>query len=178
VPLTPEVDVPVLLTPDMHAVVRSAHLCFAATVTPAGRPTVSPKGTVRVWDDAHLFFLDIASPGTRANLAHAPWMELNVVDELSRRGYRFAGPAALHAEESPVYAEAVRRVRAEGGGAYAVATVVLLAVERAAPLTSPGYLHVASEAEMRRLWAARRAALDREFEEHLRTMRERAEGSR
>jgi hypothetical protein len=76
-----------MLTPDMRAVIEAAHLCFAATVTPEGRPNLSPKGTIRVWDDARLFFLDIASPGTRANLGHSPWMELNVVEQLSRRGF-------------------------------------------------------------------------------------------
>src|SRR5262245_48091849 len=85
-----------MLTLDMRAVVAAAHLCFVATVTAEGRPNLSPKGTIGVWDDEHLFFLDIASPGTRANLAHAPWMELNVVEQLSRRGYRFAGSAAVH----------------------------------------------------------------------------------
>jgi len=99
-----------VLTPDMRAVIRSAHLCFAATVTPDGRPNVSPKGTIRVWDDTQLFFLDIASPGTRTNLAHAPWLELNVVDYLSRRGYRFSGRATLHLPDSVVYADGVRRV--------------------------------------------------------------------
>src|SRR6476659_3934979 len=98
-----------VLTPDMRAVIQSAHLCFAATVTPDGRPNVSPKGTIRVWDDTHLFFLDIASPGTRTNLAHAPWLELNVVDQLSRRGYRFSGQAELHLEGSAVYGDAMRR---------------------------------------------------------------------
>src|SRR5262252_10107529 len=94
----------------MRAVIQSAHLCFAATVTPDGRPNVSPKGTIRVWDDSHLFFLDIASPGTRNNLEHAPWLELNVVDQISRRGYRFACSATLHYPGSDVYVEAVRRV--------------------------------------------------------------------
>ena len=99
-----------MLTPDMRAVIQSAHLCFAATVTPDGRPNVSPKGTIRVWDDTHLFFLDIASPGTRTNLAHAPLLELNVVDQLSRRGYRFSGRATLYLPDSVVYADGVRRV--------------------------------------------------------------------
>jgi len=44
-----------MLTPDMRAVIKAAHLCFVATVTPEGRPNLSPKGTIRVWDDAHLF---------------------------------------------------------------------------------------------------------------------------
>lgn len=57
-----------MITEDMRAIVQAAHLCFAATVTPQSQPNLSPKGTVRVWDDRHLFFLDIASPGTRANL--------------------------------------------------------------------------------------------------------------
>lgn len=64
-----------MLTPDMRAVIKAAHLCFVATVTPEGLPNLSPKGTIRVWDDAHLFFLDIASPGTRVNLEHSPRME-------------------------------------------------------------------------------------------------------
>jgi hypothetical protein len=151
----------------MRAVIQSAHLCFAATVTPDGRPNVSPKGTIRVWDDTHLFFLDIASPGTRANLARAPWLELNVVDQLSRRGYRFAGTAALHFPESTAYAEGVRRVNDATLPADPPAAVVLLEVERAAPLLSPAYWRGNDEAEIRALWKERRAELDRAFEAHI-----------
>ena len=75
----------------MRAVIAAQRLCFAATVTPDGRPNLSPKGTIRVWDDQHLFFCDIASPGTRANLLAHPWIEVNIVDTASRRGYRFLG---------------------------------------------------------------------------------------
>jgi hypothetical protein len=64
----------VMLTADMRAVIQAAHLCFAATVSPEGMPHVSPKGTIGIWDDQHLFFLDLASPGTRANLQARPWM--------------------------------------------------------------------------------------------------------
>jgi predicted pyridoxine 5'-phosphate oxidase superfamily flavin-nucleotide-binding protein len=154
---------PVQLTPDMRAVIQAAHLCFAATVTADGRPNLSPKGTIRVWDDTSLFFLDIASPGTRANLVARPWMELNVVDQLSRRGYRFAGPAALH-PQGAVFDEGCRRIFGEEGAKYPVAGVVLLQLQTAAPLISPGYLHVVDEPAMRAMWKERRAALDREFE--------------
>ena len=156
-----------MLTPDMRAVIEAAHLCFAATVTPEGRPNVSPKGTIRVWDDRHLFFLDIASPGTRANLAHAPWLELNVVEQLSRRGYRFAGTAALHHPGSAVYAGAVERVHGAGAPGAPPSAVVLLTVERAAPLLSPAYWRGTDETAIRALWRERRAALDREFEAYL-----------
>lgn len=155
-----------IITEDMRAVVQSAHLCFAATVTPDSRPNLSPKGTIRVWDDTHLFFLDIASPTTRANLKHSPWIEINVVDQLSRRGYRFLGRAELHVDDD-VYEDATRRAFAQEGQKYPVAAVVLIEVERALPLFSPGYMHIADEASMRSVWRERRRELDEEFELHM-----------
>ena len=156
----------VTITPDMRAIIRSAHLCFAATVTPEGRPNVSPKGTIRVWNDHSLFFLDIASPKTRANLAANPWMELNVVDHLSRRGYRFSGRAAIHTS-GEIFDKAVAMVVGEERANYPVAGVVLLEVAQAAPLISPGYWHVADECDMRSQWRERRQALDAEFDQHI-----------
>jgi predicted pyridoxine 5'-phosphate oxidase superfamily flavin-nucleotide-binding protein len=156
----------VRLTEDMRAVIGAQRLCFAATVTPDGKPNLSPKGTIRVWDDSHLFFCDIASPGTRANLARNPWIELNVVDGLSRRGYRFLGRATLHREDD-VYREAVARITREEGAAYPVESIVLIAIERALPLVSPGYDHVPDERAMRAVWKERRATLDAEFERHV-----------
>lgn len=158
----------ITLTEDMKAIIRSAHLCFAATVTPDHRPNVSPKGTVRVWDDHSIFFLDIASPQTRANLAGNPWMELNVVDQLSRRGYRFSGRAKLHTGDD-LFEKAIAIVTGEEKSDYPVASVVLLEVTHAAPLVSPGYWHISDENAMRAAWRERRRELDEEFEAHLRT---------
>jgi predicted pyridoxine 5'-phosphate oxidase superfamily flavin-nucleotide-binding protein len=155
-----------MIDEDMRAVVAAQRLCFAATVTPDGKPNLSPKGTIRVWDNRRLFFIDIASPQTRANLRANPWIEINVVDPLSRRGYRFLGKATVH-EGDDVYREATRRVFEEDGATYPAHAVVLVEVERALPVVSPGYLHVATEEEMRRAWKEKRARLDAEFEEHL-----------
>ena len=154
------------ITSDMRALVQSAHLCFAATVTPEGRPNLSPKGTIRVWDNDHIFFLDIFSPGTRANLQNNPYIEVNVVDQLSRRGYRFFGRAELHRDDG-VYREATKRIYGEEGAKYPVEAVVLIEVERAEAVVSPGYLHLKTEEEMRANWRERRAALDAEFDAHV-----------
>lgn len=156
-----------MLTPDMRAVIDAVHLCFAATVTPEGEPNLSPKGTIGVWDDHRLYFLDIASPGTVANLAHSPRMEINVVEPLSRRGYRFAGTATLHPVGSAVYDEAVRRLYGRSPPAYRVNAVVVLSVERAAPLLSPAYWRVGDELAIRASWRTMRDELDREFEAHI-----------
>ena len=156
-----------MLTDDVKAVIEATHLCFAATVGEDGEPNLSPKGTINVWDDAHLFFLDIASPGTRANLARSPRIEINVVEQTSRRGYRFAGKAKVYGKDTPEYAEAVRRAFTSADPSYPVNAVVIIAVENAAPLLSPAYWHVQSENDVREMWKERRLELDREFEAYI-----------
>ena len=156
-----------LLDPDVRAVVAAQRLCFAATVSPAGEPNLSPKGTIRIEDDQHLWFLDIASPATVRNLRANPAIELNVVDPISRRGYRFRGTAMLHPPGDPVFEGAVERIAREEGVRYHADTVVRVRVRETRPLWSPGYDHLPDEAAMRALWAARRAALDAGFEAHL-----------
>src|SRR3954469_10997586 len=84
-----------ILTADMQRVVNEQRLGFIATVCTDGTPNLSPKGTTAVWDDEHLVFADICSPGTIANLRHNPAVEINVVDNLSRKGYRFKGTATI-----------------------------------------------------------------------------------
>src|SRR5919204_5248756 len=86
-----------ILTADMQRVVREQRLGFIATVCPDNTPNLSPKGTTTVWDDDHLIFADICSPGTVANLQQNPAIEVNVVDTLARKGWRFKGRAELHA---------------------------------------------------------------------------------
>jgi uncharacterized protein len=155
-----------VITADMRAVIQAAHLCFAATVTPDGLPNLSPKGTIRVWDDDHIFFLDIASPGTRANLEHSPFIEVNVVEQLSRRGYRFFGRATIHRDDE-IFRGATKQIYGEEGAKYPVEALVLISVERAEEVVSPGYVHTRTEEAMRTAWRERRAALDAEFDAHV-----------
>src|SRR5690349_14410808 len=84
-----------ILTEDMKRMVREQRLGFAATVCADGTPNLSPKGTTTVWDDDHLVFAHICSPGTMANLEHNPAIEINVVDPVVRKGYRFKGRATV-----------------------------------------------------------------------------------
>src|SRR5690349_23609245 len=84
-----------ILTPDMKRLLDQQRLGFVATVNPDGTPNLSPKGTTTVWDDDHLVFADIHSPGTTANLRLNPHVEVNVVDPFARKGYRFKGTAEV-----------------------------------------------------------------------------------
>ncbi len=155
-----------LRDPDVAAVIAAARLCFAATVTPEGRPSLSPRGSLRVLDDRRLFFLDLASPGTVRNLGANPAIELNVVEGLSRRGYRFRGRGTVHAGDD-VYAAALASLTEEERAAYSVERVVVVQVEEIMPIWSPAYERVAGERLLRDMWAERQARMEEAFEEHL-----------
>ncbi len=87
-----------ILSEDMKRVVYEQRLGYVASVCEDGTPNLSPKGTLIVWDDDHLVFADLASPGTIANLQRNSIVEINVVDPLVRKGYRFKGTATVLAE--------------------------------------------------------------------------------
>jgi hypothetical protein len=84
-----------ILTADMKRIVGEQRLGFVATVCPDGTPNLSPKGTTAVWDDDHLVFANIRSPGTLANLRQNASVEVNVVDPILRKDYRFKGVASI-----------------------------------------------------------------------------------
>lgn len=143
------------LTEHMKRVVGEQRLGFVATVCPDGTPSLSPKGTTRVWDDDHLVFADICSPGTVANLRANPSVEVNVVDPIARKGYRFKGKGtvvtggALFQQILAFYeggAAPVRDARAR------IRSVVLVKVERALPLISPAYDLGVTEEAVRDQW--------------------------
>jgi predicted pyridoxine 5'-phosphate oxidase superfamily flavin-nucleotide-binding protein len=142
-----------ILTDKVQNFVRIQRLGYVATVCPDGTPNLSPKGTLTVWDGDHLVFADLNSPGTVRNLQNNPSIEINVVDEFIRKGYRFKGSAQvltggiLYQQILDFYAQkglfdAPRRVRA----------IVLIEVEQVRPLISPGYDREVTEEQVRAQW--------------------------
>ena len=140
-----------LLTDDMKRVVEEQRLGFVATVCPDGTPNLSPKGTTAVWDDDHLVFANIRSPGTLANLRQNASVEVNVVDPFLRKGYRFKGLGAV-VERGALYDKAIAFYEARGSRVSAIREVVIVRVQSAQPIDSPAYDFGLTEDEVRDRW--------------------------
>src|SRR5947209_6253313 len=148
-----------ILTSDMKRVVEEQRLGFVATVCPDGTPNLSPKGTTAVWDDEHLVFADIRSPVTVKNLRQNPAVEINVVDPISRKGFRFKGMATV-INSGPLFDEVLEFFKRERGLVQMqVQTFVLVEVKQTRPLISPAYDLGVSEEEVSDQWTAYFAAL-------------------
>lgn len=107
----------------------------------------------RVVEEQQLGFVaTVCSPGAIANLRANPAIEINVVDPLVRKGYRFKGVAQV-LSEGPDYEAGLEFYRRRGS-ASAKPHIVLVKVGRAAELVSPPYGSGQSEAAVISKWRA------------------------
>ena len=144
------------LTEDMQRVVREQGLGFVATVRADGTPALSPKGTTSVWDASHLVFLHLHSPHTVENLRRNPNVEINVVDPIVRKGYRFVGLGRV-VDGGAEYERILQWFALQRGTDYQARAkaAVLVAVVNAEALTSPVYDDGSTEADVSTRWRQR-----------------------
>jgi len=145
-----------IITDEMARMIAELRLCYVATVTPDGKPNLSPKGSLRVVDDSRLAFADIMSPATMRNLAVNPFIEVNIVHPFLRRGYRFKGRADI-VTEGETFDLVANDLWQREGRQYPVTAVVVIAVETALPVRSPAYVFNkgVKEEDVRRIWLER-----------------------
>ena len=142
-----------MLTQKMISTVEKQRLGFVATITPEGRPNVSPKGTFVVINDNTLAFGEIRSPNTLTNLLGNPAIEVNFVDPLARKGFRANGVARILTHATSAFDENIGRFNRWGELAKRIRNIVIIEVENAKPLTTPAYDDGATEEDLRKNWA-------------------------
>ena len=139
-----------VITANIKDFLNLQKLAYVATVSPDGRPNISPKGTVIGWDSETLAFADIRSPDTMRNLKDHPDVEISVVDPLARKGFLFQGKASVVEDES-VYAKILNYYR-KNGVKSKINSIVLVTVSNISDVTSPLHDMGISEEEIRSKW--------------------------
>lgn len=135
-------------------------LGFVATITPGGRPSVSPKGTFLVLDDETIGFGEIRSPQTVSNLTHNPELEVNFVDPFTRKGARIRGQAVMVRRGSDDFAMLIQKYESVWGDlTKRINMIVKIPVEEVKPLSTPPYDDGATEEEMIALYKAKYAEI-------------------
>jgi predicted pyridoxine 5'-phosphate oxidase superfamily flavin-nucleotide-binding protein len=131
-------------------------LGFVATVTAGGRPNVSPKGTFVVLDEATIAFGEIRSPQTVTNLTNQPEMEVNFVDQFTRKGVRVRGQAVMVRRGTDEFSALIGQWQTLWGDlADRINMIVKIPVAEVKPLTTPPYNDGATEEEMIALYKAK-----------------------
>jgi len=139
-----------VITSEIKIFLNSQKLGFVATVSSDGKPNISPKGTIIPWSDDLLAFADIRSPDTMMNLQNNPFVEINVIDPLSRKGYLFTGTAKI-IKDTPLYVEILNHYRTNGIQS-SINSIVLVSILSISAVTSPLYDLGKTEEELKLKW--------------------------
>ena len=131
-----------ILDADIRSIIDETILCFAATINQDGSPNLSPKSTLKVFDDNHLIFANIASPKTASNLKRDPRIEINCVDIFSRRGYRFKGRGIIHSIGTQIHDDLLLEIKNDHGDGIPVIDAILIEVLEVHPVLSPAYTFI------------------------------------
>tara|TARA_B100000497_G_scaffold81854_1_gene91284 strand:- start:150 stop:599 length:450 start_codon:yes stop_codon:yes gene_type:complete len=139
-----------VITSEIKTFLKIQKLGYVATVSSDGKPNISPKGTIIAWSDNLLAFANIRSPDTLMNLQTNPFVEINVIDPLSRKGYLFAGTAKI-IENTPLYVEILNHYRINGIKSP-ISSIVIIDVSSVSEVTSPLYDLGQTEEEIKLKW--------------------------
>lgn len=128
-----------MLSEEMRRLIETHTAGMVATVNADGTPSVSPKATFVVLDARTLAFGNIRSPGTLANLARNPAVEVCFIDVLERKAVRATGRGfAISAGEAD---EALKAAFAPAWSTYLahMSDFVRIDLERCELILSPAY---------------------------------------
>ena len=139
-----------LITPEIKTFLHSQKLGYVATVSSDGKPNISPKGTIIPWSENILAFADIRSPDTMMNLQDNPFVEINVIDPLSRKGYLFTGTAEI-IKDTALYVEILNYYR-KNGIQSPINSIVIVSISSISTVISPLYDLGKTEEEIRLKW--------------------------
>jgi len=139
-----------LLTNEIKNLIEQQKLGYVATVSPDNTPNLSPKGTISVWDDEYLVFADIKSPQTMKNLEKNPSLEINVVDPIARKGFRFKGTGTILSSGQEY--DKIVSYYSNIGIKSKIGRVVLIKVSSVNNVTSPLYDLGYTEEEIKKRW--------------------------
>ena len=139
-----------VITSEIKTFLNSQKLGYVATVSSDGKPNISPKGTIIAWSDNLLAFANIRSPDTVMNLQNNPFVEINVIDPLSRKGYLFIGTAKI-IKNTPLYVKILNHYRTNGIKSP-INSIVIVDISSVSEVTSPLYDLGQTEEEIKLKW--------------------------
>jgi len=128
-----------MLTPEIIASIQASVLCWLATVSPDGQPSVSPKEAFTHDGEGRLLIANITSPQSQRNLSAQPSVCVSFIDVFVQKGYQVYGEAALVQAGEPAFAGCEEKLKALIGTQYPYRSVFVIQPTQVCPIIAPSY---------------------------------------
>ncbi|MEQ9617167.1 MAG: pyridoxamine 5'-phosphate oxidase family protein [Phycisphaerales bacterium] len=128
----------VIISSDVREAIDRSVLCWLATATRAGEPSVSPK-QVFTHRDGTILISNIASPNSAKNIKANPSVCVVVLDIFRQKGYQLYGRADVVTSADASFEALAAPLRDIAGDAFPFRSIFRVEVIRVALILAPRY---------------------------------------
>lgn len=128
-----------MLTPDIKKYINQSVLCWLATASAQGEPSVSPKEIFTLSADDQLLIANIASPKSVQNILANPSVCVSFIDILVQKGYQLYGHASVITPDHPQFEALAAPLKLMAGQLFPIKSVIVVDVQNALPIIAPKY---------------------------------------
>jgi predicted pyridoxine 5'-phosphate oxidase superfamily flavin-nucleotide-binding protein len=136
-----------MLTSEIHSSIKKCVLCWLATVSADGQPSVSPKEVFCADGDSHLLIANIASPNSLRNIRQNPLVCVSFVDIFVQKGWKLYGSVEIIERTHPNFENWHAPLYAIAGPDFPILHILRMRITRTAAIIAPGYYMLANTTE-------------------------------
>lgn len=128
-----------MLEASVHESIERSVLCWLATVSAEGQPSVSPKEVFAAFGSDSIVIANIASPNSARNIRANPRACVSFVDVFVQKGWQVRGTASVLRAGDDAY-DAIERILLEiTAGAFPFKSVFRVLAEDVREIIAPRY---------------------------------------
>lgn len=128
-----------LLTPPVLRLLNESVLCWLATSSLDGQPSVSPKEIFAPFNDDSIIIANIASPNSARNIRQNPRACVSFVNVFTQNGFQIKGPAAYLDATAESYEQIAEILLQLTGGQFPFKSVFRVLVDEVHEIIAPRY---------------------------------------
>lgn len=127
------------MIPRIKQLAQESVLCWLATATPEGAPSVSPKEVFTIFEDNSVIIANIASPNSARNIESNPHACVSFINIFTQKGFQIKGRASCLMIEDPDYARIEQALTPMTQGIFPFSSVFRVMIDDVREIIAPRY---------------------------------------
>jgi uncharacterized protein len=129
----------VQLNDEINRSIDKSILCWLATSSSDGQPSVSPKEIFAHFNNDSVIIANVASPNSARNIRENPHACVSFVDVFTQKGYQIKGPAHYLTTKDTSYPEIEQSLKTLTFGKFPFKSVFRVFVNEVSEILAPRY---------------------------------------
>jgi uncharacterized protein len=128
-----------MFTPQIRSSIENSVLCWLATCSNSGQPSVSPKEVFIVRGDSEILIANIASPNSATNIKNNALVCVSFLDVFAQKGHKLYGLAKFITLEDVEFPELSKPLLSMVGPSFKFRSLFQIQVTESYPILAPSY---------------------------------------